>query len=68
MNRYEQIPLADPDFTKPVIDVAEHYQEAYFAARLFCAKQINRAEYWRIAALTGWFIAGLSILLRVVPS
>ena len=68
MTRYDEIPLADPDFSKPVIEVAEHYQEAYFAVRLFCAKEVNRAEFWRIAALTGWCVAGFAILFSVVPS
>lgn len=66
MSRYDQIPSADPDFAKPVSDIAEHYQDAYFAVRLFCAKEINRAELWRVAALTGWFVAGLTILVSVV--
>jgi hypothetical protein len=68
MRRYDKIPSADPDFARTVIEIAEHYQNAYFAVRIFCAKEINRAEFWRVAALTGWFVAGLTILVSVIKS
>lgn len=66
MSRYEKIPLAKPDFSKPCIDIAKQYQDSYYAVRHFCIVEIYKSEIWKIAAITGWIAAGLMFILFMV--
>lgn len=66
MIKYDQIPKSNPDFSKHPLDIAEHYQDAYFAVKNFCIEQIYKSECWKMAAITGWIAAGFMFFLMMV--